>query len=272
MVSVIVGVLVAIMLLSSTVFTVKSISVEYQTTLNYITEKDFDGIIEDGAFEYGKNIFFVRFDENIRKIEKANPYVKVNNIERKFPSYACVNISERMPVVQMEAGRGKYILDSEGKIVNIVSTFNDYILVKGENDLPHLRINNVEGVNLKLDNYETGDFVLNEKLTFWLDAFYRGAVRSSATDESSAISCISIIESIEIDYDKEIESIRFHLIYKNYSYEENFEIHPLESTISGEKDLVDSVYKIISAVRAVGDKYKNINCINGEIFYGEKTN
>ena len=83
---IIVGALVFVLLLSSTIFQIRSVSVEYQTTLSVLTKEDLDRMITEADFPIGESIFFAKFDENISVMEKAYPYAKISGVERKFPN------------------------------------------------------------------------------------------------------------------------------------------------------------------------------------------
>ncbi len=83
-----------------------------------------DKVKESGDFKIGKNILFMNFKENIAKIEKENPYVKVEQVIRSFPNIVRVYISERIPKyrIQDKDNASKwYILDEDFKILDAVT-------------------------------------------------------------------------------------------------------------------------------------------------------
>lgn len=82
-----------------------------------------DKVKEDGEFEFGKNILFMNFDESIAKIEKKNPYVKVNQVIKAFPNIVRVYILERVPQYRIRDGQNAnkwYILDEDFKVLQII--------------------------------------------------------------------------------------------------------------------------------------------------------
>ena len=82
-------------------------------------------VLETGEFDFGKNILFMNFKDNIEKIEKSNPFVKVEQVVRHFPNIVRVYISEREPKYRVkessEQTENWYILDDEFKILDKVS-------------------------------------------------------------------------------------------------------------------------------------------------------
>lgn len=83
-----------------------------------------DKVKESGDFKIGKNILFMNFKENIAKIEKENPYVKVEQVIRSFPNIVRVYISERIPKYRLQDKDNTskwYILDEDFKILDAVT-------------------------------------------------------------------------------------------------------------------------------------------------------
>lgn len=82
-------------------------------------------VYETGEFAIGKNIVFMNFNDNIEKIEKSNPYVKVEQIIRRFPNKVTIYISERIPKYRVKADLTEanywYILDEDFKILDKVN-------------------------------------------------------------------------------------------------------------------------------------------------------
>jgi len=110
------------------VFRLKTIDVEFRTRVSEETNLPLgvqNQIIESGEFSYGKNIVFMNFNKNIAKIEKSNPFIKVEQVIRHFPNVARVYISERIPKYRVQDENNTeswYILDDEFKILDKVST------------------------------------------------------------------------------------------------------------------------------------------------------
>ena len=88
-----------------------------------IGEGAYERIESSGEFDYGKCLLFASFEENIANIEKANPYIKVEQILRKFPNKLNVYVSERVPrfrVKDKEIANKWYILDADFKVLDVI--------------------------------------------------------------------------------------------------------------------------------------------------------
>lgn len=265
--SVIAGVLVFLMLLSSAIFRIKGVSVEYQTTLTMLSKEDLNLMIENSGIPVGKNIFFASLDDSIKQMERENPYIKINGIERKFPNSLVVLVSERVPVVRIEQNGYTYVLDSDLKILNIVKdgADGDYNAKTREKDLPIMTLSSE--FSIVCSGLSVGDFIVNERVQYFVDSFYRGAVTSSREDASVAISLISIIERIDVSYARELERVRFDVTYKDNA--------SLKTKIIGDTNLVDNIYKVIATVNydITHDEvaYEEVNCTNGVLYAKEKS-
>ena len=91
---------------------------------------------------------FMNTKKSIEKIEKANPYVKVTQVIRKFPNKICVYISERIPKYRIEDLENEdtwLILDEDFKILQRVE--NSDLSALGLDD----KTVNLEFINSKLD-------------------------------------------------------------------------------------------------------------------------
>ena len=260
--AVIAGVLVFVILLSSAIFKIKGVSVEYQTTLTLLDKNGLNEMVESSGIPVGKSIFFSTFDESISKMEKDNPYVKINGIERKFPNSLVVLVSERVPVVRVEHGGLTYVLDNELKVLNAVKSDSEYNSKTGEKDLPLLELSAEYALNL--DSAGTGEFLDNDVVKGYVDAFYRGAVSPSKENDSIAVSLISTIEAIQVSYITELEKVQFFITYSDLS---------LTSTIIGDNNLEDNIYKVMTTVNHAlvnGLEYEYINCSDGTIYAKQK--
>lgn len=266
--SIIVGVIVVAMLLSSTIFKIRSVSYEYQTTLTCLSKEELFAMIEEADFPIGKSIFFARFDDNITKMEKEHPYAKINGIERKFPSYLVVYISERVPVVRFESNGSILVLDADLKVLNKVVTASEYHSASGEADLPKITIGEIPAFSVSTSGVQQGDFLNSEQMRSWVNAFYEGAVCPSPLDPLgvSAISCIKMIKSISVGYVAEIGKPEFNITYNDYN---------LTTRILGDETLADDIYKVISTINSVeagkspDEVFARID-VSGGVVYAER--
>lgn len=212
----------------------------------YLSTYDYDGIIESGEFDYGKNILFVDFDENLRKIEKKYPYVKVINIERKFPNYAVINLKERIPAGRLVSNNGYYCVDEDLKILNNVADSTEYNTVTAEAKTPAYYIGESYALEYNKD-LSVGDFLDDSKLKYFISSFYNGVVTTDYIgDVATALSCISIVDSVTIEYEPVFDRVRFDVRFAGS--ESVAEIYDNEN-------LEDSIYKITKLYIANGSKY-----------------
>jgi len=103
-----------------TVFTISSISVENEVYSAYIDQAS---IIDASGITKGKNIFFLSESNSSEAIEKAFPYLKVSNIERKFPSKVVIHVDVRQGTMSIPAAEENVyaIVDGDLKILELVS-------------------------------------------------------------------------------------------------------------------------------------------------------
>lgn len=110
------------------VFRLKTVDIEIRSreemTKTNLGEGIKESVLDSGEFDFGKNIVFMNFEDNIAKIEKSNPYVKVEQVVRHFPNIVRVYISERVPRYRVKDASSEnwYILDIEFKVLDKVST------------------------------------------------------------------------------------------------------------------------------------------------------
>lgn len=151
----IIAVLVLLIVLNSTVFTLKKVEINFyntndeliedNNTLNHFDQSSIDEIIKSAKFKYGKNMFLVKKAPYIKTLEQANPYLKVIGITRVFPNKLVVKVVEREDFYKANLTNGKVaILDGELKVLNIVDSIDDYAIIDSK---------------MTLDNVTPGDFI-----------------------------------------------------------------------------------------------------------------
>ena len=153
-------VVVMVVVLSSTVFTLKNVElcfydssnnlIEDYGQLDYFGDEDVQDIIDSGDFGFGKSIFFLQRQDNIDRIEKEHPFIKVIGISATFPDGFKIKAVERKPMYSIYLSTGRYaVCDSELKVLEIKETINtyDYITL----------------INLGIDNQEPGNFITGDK-------------------------------------------------------------------------------------------------------------
>ena len=109
------------------VFRLKTVDIEIRSRIDQedtnLESNIKETVLNSGEFDFGKNIIFMSFDDNIAKIEKSNPYVKVEEVIRHFPNIVRIYISEREPRYRVKDSESEswYILDIDFKILDKVS-------------------------------------------------------------------------------------------------------------------------------------------------------
>lgn len=132
--SVIVGIIALIILLAFTLFSVKTIDVDFKSSRENSLATN-EEIVEASGIKNGGSVLFQNKDAYAENLEKTYPYIKVINIETVFPSKLVIHVVERSQVYAFEYGEKFLICDNELKILRIedefVSEQDNSILVKG---------------------------------------------------------------------------------------------------------------------------------------------
>lgn len=115
-------VIITIVILCFTLFTVQNISIDYRTSLVY--QYNDDEIIAASKLEKGKSVLFLKKQQYIDNIEKAYPYLEVINIETSFPSKLTIHVRERQPFYAVKNGERFMLLDSSLKVLEMVDEFS----------------------------------------------------------------------------------------------------------------------------------------------------
>lgn len=115
------AVIITIVVLCFTLFTVQSVVIDYRTGLTH--EYSDEEIVAASGLPVGKNIIFLKKQPYIDNIEKAYPYLEVINIETSFPSKLTIHVRERQPFYAVQ-NEGKYLLlDPSLKVLEEVDEF-----------------------------------------------------------------------------------------------------------------------------------------------------
>lgn len=146
--SVIAAVIVLIVILSFTLFSLRTIELDFRTNKTYITATD-DEIIESGEIKMGGSVFFRSKNKYIEKIESKNPYIKVVNIETVFPSKFVIHVAERQEIFAVEHNDQFYITDDEFKVLRITDSY-----ISDQTNAMLL-----EGLQVADENYAVGQFM-----------------------------------------------------------------------------------------------------------------
>lgn len=154
------SVIVVLVILSSTVFTLKNVELCFYASdnsliedlgaeLKHFTEEDTQDIIDSGEFSFGDNIFFIQRQLNIEKIEAKYPYIKIIGISATFPDGFKIKARERDALYRTPLSSGGFaILDEDLKVLEVVDSHSSV------NKYDTILIN-----NLNLDTISAGSFV-----------------------------------------------------------------------------------------------------------------
>lgn len=173
----ILAVFVLSLLIVGSIFTIKTIQVEYvYTHPQDVTTSDSD--IINGSKALGSNILFANENNIKTNVETSNPYCKVINVERFFPSSVTLYIKQRIAVagIRVQDTSSILLIDDEGVALEVI-------------DEESIAVNIVEG--LSVDNVALGYTVSSadgktQKLLSVLNAFtvfgYKDSILLSTLD------------------------------------------------------------------------------------------
>ena len=127
--------LVAILVtLAFTVFSLKTVKVDWRTSHANVTLSD-QQLIDGGQFSFGSSVFFHSKKGYQEKIESLSPYLDVVNIETVFPSTFVIHLAQRQEVYAFSSGQQTLICDQNLRILRLEqdfsSTQDNAMLVQG---------------------------------------------------------------------------------------------------------------------------------------------
>lgn len=119
-------IIVIIVLLSSVLFCINSATLSFTGTAIQTDTQKIQNELNSKAFN--QNIFLINENKIISEIEKENPYIKVINIERIFPSSLKLHYTERKELYQLELNDNSYaVLDCYGKVLRISESITENV-------------------------------------------------------------------------------------------------------------------------------------------------
>ncbi len=138
--------IVLVVVLSSTVFCLNSVKVNFLSNTINLTNQE-QTIIDSGNFTYKKSIFFLNKEKFKENIEINNPYAKVVSIETIFPNKLVVNVVERNELFVV-----KNYDSSTSSFKNYAILDNELKVLKVENDYTNTHLNPIL-VEIEGDNF-----------------------------------------------------------------------------------------------------------------------
>ena len=102
-------------------------SVEVRTTDNLtLDDETVSAIVSQSGIKKGDSVFSIDESASVSAIEKANPMLKVVDIERKFPNKVVIYVAERTPLMAIALEDNEdglfAVVDNELKILNVVAS------------------------------------------------------------------------------------------------------------------------------------------------------
>ncbi len=225
--------LIALCTVFALTFRLKTVNVEFRSrAVNTNLPAEIQNrVFETGEFDVGKNIIFMNFDDNIAKIEKSNPFVKVEQIIRRFPNKVTIYISERIPKYRVKEDSREtnnwYILDEDFKILDKVSE-DELTTKKVSGNLTYFKqTTEILKETMTLKSAIIGEFVTEaEEIKNFMTAISSGAY--AKTKDSTVIR--------SINYSK--INNRFEVVMRNQGLDGE---NGCMLLISGESDLYEKV-------------------------------
>lgn len=177
--------LAVIVVLSSAVFALKDISVNFLSTTDILTGTE-QNIIDSGNFKVGENVFFATKSAYIKNIEKDNPYIRVINIETIFPNKFVINAVERNETYVIKLDNNKYAKTDEYlKVLEVTEKYQN----STSNGI-EVKNSGLSGQSVSAgDFFETNDFL--SKLFYAFKEW-----------DSSVVSIKNKIASVELNYEQ----------------------------------------------------------------------
>ena len=186
----------------------KTVTVEFRarasTQYTMLEDGVLDRVAKTGEFNTKKSLLFMNFKDNIDKIEKSNPYIKVEQVVRHFPNIVKVYVSERIPryrVADKDDSTKWYILDVDFKVIDVVTGGEES--VKDQN---YGRASSFYDMTVKIESEDfeisthVGSFVTNNALKQQLNSISSGVI--------VALGDIKLAKSIELSGEKFIITMK----------------------------------------------------------------
>ena len=167
---------VLLVVLSSTVFTLQTVSLNWLTTRSLLADDDLDSLTSNVRVPIGESVFLFKKSDLKEDLEKNNPYLQVVSIETVFPNRAVVHVAERKQLYAIKISQENYIvLDKHLKILNIISADTLFAISEGnrpaivEIDNPNININVGESRTIRVEISQDG--IIKETLQFSIGDF-----------------------------------------------------------------------------------------------------
>lgn len=189
-----ISLLAVIIIITSTVFRLHDVRVEYRTDKDVMTSISDKQIIDASEIHYGRNLLFLDIHGYEQKLESAFPYIQVVKFQRQFPNKVVIYLAERIPVFRVEDPNIQnewVVYDKDLKILN-ASAFES--LSPTEKAVPAL--NTGELKNLFKGELTPHTITIS---TFFNNPVLRGFAQAVAGAFNSGDRELSLVSDIVID-------------------------------------------------------------------------
>lgn len=123
--------IVFLSIFSSQLFKLRSVEINFYdenkikvnnitTNAVFNTKQKIEEVLSSASFDYGNFVFLINKNNYAPALERNNPYLKLQNIQIKFPNKLVVNASERKPRFYIKSYGNIYLLDNEFKLLEIL--------------------------------------------------------------------------------------------------------------------------------------------------------
>lgn len=119
--SVLLALLITVVILMFTLFSLKNVELNFKTETLNVTEEMKDEIQAE-VLKTGGSVLFVGKEKIIKDLEKKFPYIKIVNIETQIPNKFVIHCLEREELFAVQSQGKTYFLDEEFKILRIESS------------------------------------------------------------------------------------------------------------------------------------------------------
>lgn len=127
--------LVLAFMIGSPFFKLKSVEIKFINDKNEVvllkdnfvfnSQQKINKIISSAKFDYGSSLFLINKQNYVSRLDKSNPYLKLINISSVFPNKMVVYAKERKPVFYIRNTENYFLLDSDFKILDVISNLDE---------------------------------------------------------------------------------------------------------------------------------------------------
>lgn len=172
--------LTVLIVLSSTLFTLQTINVEWLTTKSELTYLKDSQIIENVS--KGDSIFLLKKDDVATELEKKFPYLRVVYIETKFPNKIVIHSAERQSMFAIRLSDDEYVvIDAYGKVLKLATSS---IFASGELGIKPIKLT-FDNCPINPSDYNVGEYIDNEIIMNIVEKVSKSLFESGYTSTTS---------------------------------------------------------------------------------------